>query len=126
MGGLDEAGPQRQRGARELLNAEVAQPQAYADDVHDGVHCTHLVEVNLLDARSVYLCFGFREPPEHGNHVRFDLWGKAGVGDDRPDVGEVSVRLLRFFEHDLRPRPGDAVLRGGLSFESPPADGEAA
>ena len=116
MGGVGPAGTKGKRGGVEFGDAEVVEAGTGADDVDDGVHRTDLVEVDFVAGGAVDFGLGIGEAGEDGDGVVFDGRGKVGGGDERADVGKVTVNVA-FGGLHIRERGAEGAFHDGGGFE---------
>jgi hypothetical protein len=99
------------RTGDDLRPAEHLETQCRSDDVDDGVHGPHLVEVNLFRRAAVDPAFGLREPQKDSFSRPFHAVGELRAADHLPNVLQPPVMVVMAIiqEHaDVRrlDRPG--------------------
>ncbi len=95
-------------------------PIAGADDVADGIHRAHFVEMDLFDRNIVNLGFRLAETLKHRGGVLFGAIGDAGVRDDFENVLQMPMGLTIaavFAGNNAKLRGRDAAPLGLLHFE---------
>ena len=121
---LDEARPQGQGRGHDPLNAQDMQAQHCADDVDDGIHRAHLVEVDVVRGGAVNLGLGRGQAVKYGAGARGDSWRQAGRGDNLQDVAQVAVGLVLVFDDHLDVAGGNAVVVDAPRLQRPARQGE--
>jgi hypothetical protein len=107
------------RPDQDLVDAQVVETEHRADDVGDGVGCSHLVEVHPLRVDAVDLRFGLGEAEEDVHRPPFDLLREAARLDERHDVLEVAVLVLcRVVHHDASGADAVAPLGGAAEAQT--------
>ncbi len=82
-----------ERRAEKFFNPHQLKARGRADNIHDRVHCAHLVKVHFLDRRAVHQRFGFAEAPENCAGSLRDSRRQAGLIDQMKDGGKRAVPL---------------------------------
>jgi hypothetical protein len=65
-----------------------------ADDVHDRVQRTNLVEVNVFDGRAVDLGLGIRQTSEDRDRSLLHNRRQIGGLDDRANIMQIAVGVM--------------------------------
>ena len=123
VGAADHPEPGGNRAGRDRAHSEQLEGGGGADDVHDGVVTSDLVEVHLRRRPTMEPALDLGEQRERGDGAIAHTVGEPRLLEDAHHVGEgpddaVAAHL------DDRPGGGDAVAKHGLEFERPSADRE--
>src|SRR5579864_8856951 len=76
--GLNCSASDVNRRAVDRIHAQQVEAGARAHNVADGVHCSHLMEMDLGERNAVDLRFGLTQALEHGGGVLFDAFWSIG------------------------------------------------
>src|SRR5579863_8673485 len=117
MLGLHAAAANVHRGAGELLDAEKVEADGCADDVDNGIHSAHFVEMNFFDGNVVDFSFGFAKAAEDFGGVFGGARSESSLVDHFQNVGKMTMMvLLTDFDGDLGGMNGLArdFLRGNF------------
>ncbi len=93
---LDLAATERKRGGRDPFDVQVLEREAGPDDVPDRVDGADLVEVHVLDGKSVHAPLGARESGKHASAPFEGPLRKGGSIEERSDL-PVSALLRASF-----------------------------
>ena len=105
--GLARAKPEF--GGIDRFNAEEFQTDNSADNIDNGIHCAHFVEVNRVNGRAVNFGFGFGEFLKNAPGAFLGRGRYRTAVDDFEDVLQVAVNVA-FPCVDIDFRAGDAVF----------------
>ena len=94
MGALDLAGPGVHAGGDDLVRSQFLDEHADADDVRDGVHVAHLVEVDLGDRGPVDMALCLGQDVIDGLSVLLDSVGNVQVPDDGLHIAKGVVLVM--------------------------------
>ena len=96
-------------------NAVVADGRPH--NVHDGIHCAHLVKMHVIRRNPMHLSFRFRHSFENPDRRPFDLILQGAVLNDFPDVGKMTVRMFLPFADYFALGSRNAVLFRLFNFQ---------
>ncbi len=74
-------------------DVEQVQADAGADDVADGIHRAHFVEMDLFDRNVVNFGFGLAQALKHSGSILFGAIRDAGFRDDFQNMLQMAVSL---------------------------------
>ena len=109
MGAGDAAPEPGQRTGRHPLHAQPVQRPAGAQDVHQGVHGAHFVEMDLFRSDAVGLGLGQGQGFQHGQGPFAHPVGHGHGGEDGGDVRRVPQGLALRLPADFHPAAGTAA-----------------
>ena len=109
MGTGDAAPEPGQRTGRHPLHAQLVQRPAGAQDVHQGVHGAHFMEMHLFRGDAVGLGFGQGQGLQHGQGLVAHPVGHRHGGKNGGDVRRVPQGLALRLPADLHPAAGTAA-----------------
>jgi hypothetical protein len=125
MSALDRAGSLHGRGGGDFADPEVMDAGGGTDEIDDGVHGAHLVEVDGLDRDAVELGFGLGDTPEHGQGGIAHFRGEGGFFEEIMDFRPVAAVMVAmvvmmvvvpgFFHEEAG--AGQAATDGALGLE---------
>ena len=94
MGALDLAGPGVHAGGDDLIRSQFLDEHADTDDVRDGIHVAHFVEVDLGDRGPVDMALCFGQDVIDGLSVLLDFVGNVQVPDDGLHIAKGVVLVM--------------------------------
>ena len=95
MGPVGEPAAEGERRNVDRVDAEELECHDRAGDVDDGIHGSDVVEVDLVARRAVGARLGLGQPREDPRGLRADRGGEPAPLEDRQDVTERAVVLVR-------------------------------
>ena len=109
---LDAAAEPRQGRGRHPIHAQLFQPPADAEDVHQRVHGPDLMEMHLLRRDAVRVRLGPRQAVQHGQSSRTHALRHVRPAEDGGDVRRMAQGLLLLPPAHVhaKARPARAVL----------------
>ena len=93
MGAADVAAAHMDRRGDDLVRIQLFHQHAYRRHVRNGVHGSHLVEMDLRDRLSVGAAFRLGNEPVHVQRVLPDLLRNRQMGNDMLHVGQTGMMM---------------------------------
>ena len=85
MCALNRSGPYMDRRRADLIRGQLIHDIADRRDIHDRVHCSDFMKMNIRHRRAVHSAFRFRDHVVDIDDIRLDLDGKAQTVDNVRD-----------------------------------------
>jgi hypothetical protein len=125
VGALCETVKRGHRAGDDLRPSDQLETDGRADDIDDGVHRAHLMEVNLFRRAAVHPTFGLRESVEDAIGRLLYAVGEVRAADRLPNLLQPPVMVgVRFIEDHTDIRRLDRSLDLPADLDSVPADAQ--